>query len=643
MFEQAFKNIDDVLRREAGCTTELDYTEQTSWLLFLKYLDDLEHVKATEAELAGRKYTPILDKPYRWEGWAAPKDNHGDLDHNKAITGDDLRDFVSGKLFPYLHGFKQKATGPNTLEYKIGEIFGEIKNKIQSGYNLREIIDHIDELRFRSQKEKHELSHLYEAKIRNMGNAGRNGGEYYTPRPLIRAIVQVVKPRIGERIYDGAVGSAGFLCESFEYLRVKPGLTTKEATTLQERTFYGKEKKSLAYVIAIMNMILHGIEAPNIIHTNTLTENLADIQEKDRVEVVMANPPFGGGERKEVQQNFPIRTGETAFLFLQHFIKMLKAGGRGGVVIKNTFLSNTDNASASLRKLLLESCNLHTVLDCPGGTFQGAGVKTVVLFFEKGAPTRRIWYCQLDPGRSLGKTNPLNDDDLAEFVKLQKTFADSPKSWTVDAKTIDKETFDLSVKNPNGGEEVKHRSPQDIMDEIATLDAESANNEQDRAHLQERQQNLDRTTHSHTEVIDSRHHHNYQRRHWLGRGEGELVAPKVSYEQRRGQHGEQESQKSHEPGSQGSHGYRPLEKRTRPPKEKSPERAEAPAEVDIGASCLRKCRAQFGVAKSTQEHDQPTEDPCGQNKCGGADGTCHVAGDKKNPGADRVANNNGCR
>jgi type I restriction enzyme M protein len=499
MFEQAFRNIDDALRKEAGCTTELDYTEQTSWLLFLKYLDALEQDKADEVALDGKKYTFILDKPYRWEEWAAPKGKDGQLDHNKAKTGDDLRDFVNGKLFPYLHGFKQKASGPNTIEYKIGEIFGEIKNKIQSGYNLREIIDHIDELRFRSQTEKHELSHLYEAKIRNMGNAGRNGGEYYTPRPLIRAIVQVVQPKIGEKIYDGACGSAGFLCESFEYLKSGnpgsanlqigggkdaigdanrengvPRLTTKDLTTLQARTFVGKEKKSLAYVIAIMNMILHGIDAPNIIHTNTLTENLADIQEKDRFDVVMANPPFGGKERKEVQQNFPIRTGETAFLFLQHFIKILKAGGRGGVVIKNTFLSNTDNASVALRRLLLESCNLHTVLDCPGGTFQGAGVKTVVLFFEKGTKTRKVWFYQLDPGRNLGKTNPLNDDDLAEFVKLQKTFADSPKSWSVDAKTIDPATFDLSVKNPNGGETVTHRSPAAIMHEIAALDAESA-------------------------------------------------------------------------------------------------------------------------------------------------------------------------
>ena len=231
-----------------------------------------------------------------------------------------------------------------------------------------------------------------------MGNSGRNGGEYYSRLPLVRAIVRVVKPQIGDKISDDACGSCGFLCESFENMK----------------------------------------------------------------------------ERKEVQQNFPIRTGETAFLFLQRFIKILKAGGRAGVIIKNTFLSNTDNASVSLRKLLLESCNLHTILDCPGGTFQGAGVKTVVLFFEKGSPTRKTWYYQLDPGRNLGKTNPLNDDDLAEFIELQATFTNSPKSWSVDDATIDPTTFDLSVKNPDGGEEVIHRSPDDIMKEIAELDAESA-------------------------------------------------------------------------------------------------------------------------------------------------------------------------
>ena len=475
MFEQAFRNIDDALRKEAGCGTELDYTEQTSWLLFLKYLDGLEQDKATEALLEGRKHTYILDKPFRWEVWAAPKKKDGSLDHDAALTGDDLREFVDKKLFPYLHSFKQKAAGPSTLEYKIGEIFSELKNKITSGYNLRDIIDHVDELRFRSQSEKHELSALYEEKIKRMGNAGRNGGEYYTPRPLIRAMIRVLAPKLGETIYDGACGSAGFLCEAVDYLRREnPRRTVAQDQALQERTLYGKEKKSLAYVIGIMNLILHGIEAPNLIHTNTLTENLADIQEKDRYNIVLANPPFGGKERPEVQQNFPIRTGETAFLFLQHFIKILRAGGRAAVVIKNTFLSNTDNASVSLRRHLLESCNLHTVLDCPGGTFQGAGVKTVVLFFEKGTKTRKVWYYQLDPGRNMGKTNPLNDADLSDFIDRQKDFEDSAKSWGVDVKDIDTATWDLSVKNPNGGGEVQHRSPQAILEEITALDAESA-------------------------------------------------------------------------------------------------------------------------------------------------------------------------
>lgn len=473
MFEQTFKNIDDVLRKEAGCTTELDYTEQTSWILFLKYLDELEGDRQIEAELRGTPYSPIIDAAHRWSVWAAPKDADGKFDHNRALTGPDLIDYVNRELFPYLQGFKQRAPAPDTIEYKIGEIFGEIKNRFNSGYSLRDALELIDQLSFRSQDQKHELSHLYEAKIKNMGNAGRNGGEYYTPRPLIRAMIKVLKPKIGDRIYDGAVGSAGFLCEAYDYL--KPlAKSTSDNDTLQRRTFYGKEKKSLAYVIAIMNMILHGIEAPNILHTNTLGENINDIQDRDRFDIILANPPFGGKERPEIQQNFPIKTGETAFLFLQHFIKSLRAGGSAAIVIKNTFLSNGDNASVALRKELLESCNLHTILEMPSGTFQGAGVKTVVLFFEKGAPTRSIWYYQLDPGRKMGKTNPLNDNDLVEFVELQGSFATSPQSWCVNAETIDPTSFDLSVKNPDAGEEVAMRSPEAILEEIAALDAESA-------------------------------------------------------------------------------------------------------------------------------------------------------------------------
>jgi type I restriction enzyme M protein len=318
------------------------------------------------------------------------------------------------------------------------------------------------------------MSHLYESKIQNMGNAGRNGGEYYTPRSLIRTIVKVVSPQLGDKIYDGAVGSAGFLCEAFEYLKENnPKRSTKQDEILQTKTLYGKEKKSLAYIIGIMNLIFHGVDAPNIIHTNTLAENLADIQEKDRFDVILANPPFGGQEREEVQQNFPIKTSETAFLFLQHFIKMLRVNGRAGIVIKNTFLSNSDNASVSLRKHLLESCNLHTILDLPGGTFTGAGVKTVILFFDKGTPTKKVWYYSLNLDRNLGKTNPLSENDLAEFVKLQKTKAKSENSWTIDVANINPETYDLSVKNPNKKEEAQLREPKEILEEMKSLDKES--------------------------------------------------------------------------------------------------------------------------------------------------------------------------
>jgi len=484
MFEQTFKNIDDILHKDAGCGSELDYVEQTSWVLFLKYLDDLEKDKATAAELTGKTYTNIINPEFQWSVWATPKlrqaqlpdgsVSKAELDHHKALTGDDLADFVNIKLFPYLKKFKADAESADTIEYKIGEIFSELKNRIQSGYNLREVINRIDELRFRTHAEKHEMSHLYEDKIKNMGNAGRNGGEYYTPRPLIKTIVKIVAPEIGNQIYDGAVGSPGFLVEAFEYLKHSKKLTTADVATLQKKTFYGKEKKSLAYIIGTMNMILHGVEAPNIVHTNTLAENIADIQEKDRYDIVLANPPFGGKERAEVQQNFPIKTGETASLFLQHFIKIMKAGGKAGVVIKNTFLSNADNASVSLRKLLLENCNLHTVLDLPSGTFTGAGVKTVVLFFEKGSSTKKVWFYQLNLDRNLGKGNPLNEKDLAEFVELQKTKAESENSWSIAVKDIDQKTFDISAKNPNKKEEVALRQPQEILEEMKALDEESA-------------------------------------------------------------------------------------------------------------------------------------------------------------------------
>ena len=325
-FEQIFKNIDDKLYKDEGADSELDYVEQTSWVIFLRYLDALETSRAEIAELTGKKYNYIIDEKYRWSVWAVPKKNNGEIDYNKALTGPDLIDFVRNELYPYLAGFKERAESPKTIEYKIGEIFSGVKFRIGSGYVLRDILDLADSLTFESSDNKHELSSLYETRIRKMGNAGRNGGQYYTPRPLIRAMIEVTAPKIGETIYDGAAGSCGFLCESYDYLLKNMDKTTENLKILQEDTFYGKEKKSMAFIIGTMNMILHGIDAPNLIHTNTLAESVSDITEKDRYNVILTNPPFGGKELETVQQNFDIKTGETAFLFLQHFIKSLKSG-----------------------------------------------------------------------------------------------------------------------------------------------------------------------------------------------------------------------------------------------------------------------------------------------------------------------------
>ena len=332
---------------------------------------------------------------------------------------------------------------------------------------MREIINMIDELHFQSAEDKHEMTVLYESNIQRMGNAGRNGGEYYTPRPLIRSIIKVVDPKIGETVYDPACGSAGFLCEAFLYMKDKIK-SVKDHETLQKDTFFGKEKKGLPYIIATMNMIFHGVSAPNITHGNTLAMNLSQIQESDRKNVILANPPFGGNERGEVLQNFEIRTSETAYMFMQHFIKMLKAGGRAGIVIKNTFLSNGD--ASAIRKMLLENCNLHTILDLPSGVFTGAGVKTVVLFFTKGEPTEKIWYYQVD--KHFTKTQPLTEADMAEFLSLQKTQAESEHSWTLNVNTLD-DACDLSVKNPNKVEVVDERTPSEIAETIFALNSEN--------------------------------------------------------------------------------------------------------------------------------------------------------------------------
>lgn len=472
--QSEFKRIDNILYEDAGTNGANDYMAQMSWILFLKYLDDLEDIREQEAVFSGKTYEPLFKNEFQWDNWAAQKHADGSPDLNARVTGEDLTEFVNLRLFPYLKQFKDTAQDPKSLLYKIGEIFGEVGNKIQSGRNLREVIDIIDKLEFKTQDELDDLSALYEDRLKLMGGAGRSG-EYYTPRPLIQAMIQAVDPKLRKTIYDGAAGSAGFLTESYAYLREKANTPT-ELKFLKESTFFGKNKKPEPYLLGTMNMILHGIESPNMIHANTLTEDTHDIQEKDRYDYILANPPFGGNEHPEIQRNFDIKTKETANLFLQHFMKKLRVGGEAAIVIKNTFLTNEPSgATGNIRRQMLENFNLHTVLDLPGGIFSATGstgVKTVVLFFRKGEPTKNILYYQLNVDRNLGKTAPLNMNDMSDFIEKYRSRESSENSWTVSIDEADMLTLDLGVRNPNISEVEEHKSPQEILKDIKRIDVE---------------------------------------------------------------------------------------------------------------------------------------------------------------------------
>ena len=297
------------------------------------------------------------------------------------------------------------------------------------------------------------MSVLYENRLGEMGNAGRDGGQYYTPRPLIRTMIRILDPKLGETFYDGACGSGGFICEAFNYMKEHGGNKADKWETLQKRTFFGGEVKSLAYVTAQMNCILHGLETPNINFGSSLAQNPSTITETERVDVIGANPPFGAKVEKGEKENFVTRSSESAYLFMEHFIAKLRENGRAAIIVKNTLLSNTDNASAYIRQQLLERCRLDMILDLPPKVF-AAGVKAVVLFFRKGGPTTEpIKYYELDmKGVSLGKTRPLKESDLAEFEAIatgKKSGKGVEMFWTVKPEDVDKESFDLSVKNPN--------------------------------------------------------------------------------------------------------------------------------------------------------------------------------------------------
>jgi len=353
---------------------------------------------------------------------------------------------------------RDEARSVKSIQYRIGSIFSDITCRISNGYIMREIIDLIEPLKFETEAARHEMSVLYESRLQQMGNAGRDGGAYYTPRSLIKVMIRILNPKVGETFYDGASGSCGFICEAYEYMKANAKNAAKDYETLQKRTFSAGEASSIAYMTGQMNCILHGLESPDVSFGDTLAQKIQNFTDDDRVDVIGANPPFGAGVDPTVKENFVAQTSETALLFLEHFVAKLKKGGRAAIIVKNTVLSNDDNASRYIRRLLLEKCEVEWILDLPPKVF-AAGVKAIVIFFRKGKPTTKpINYYELDLGDvSLGKTRPLYESDLEEFEQFATApmldAATSPRHWTLDPKTIDPATFDLSVHNPNKQEE----------------------------------------------------------------------------------------------------------------------------------------------------------------------------------------------
>lgn len=475
--ESKINRITDILRRDDGISGAMHYTEQISWVLFLKFLADLEESKSEDAELDGETYIYILDEKYRWQNWAVLKvDGKKDIINSK--SGVDLLDFVNKELFPYLKGFKSITENPKSIKYKIGAIFEFLDNRIANGHTLREVLDIIDEMDFHNQSDLFQLSLIYEKLLKDMGSDGGNSGEFYTPRPLIKVITDVVNPTIGQTIYDPAVGSCGFLIEAYNHIRYtdvqnnkQRDLSTDQLKFLNEDTFFGNEKTPLSYVMGVMNMILHGVESPNIAKKNTLSENIRGLEEKDRFDCILANPPFGGKEKEQIQQNFPIKSNATELLFLQHMMNHLKLGGKCGVVIPEGVLFQTNNAFQSVKKDLLERFNVHTILSLPSGVFLPySAVKTNVVFFDRDGSTNDIYYYEVNPPFKLTKNKPINIDHFTEFLDSWETRKITDNSWIVNVYDI--KDFDISAKNPKKNDAIEHKSPIELVENIKLNNAE---------------------------------------------------------------------------------------------------------------------------------------------------------------------------
>ncbi|OAQ21534.1 type I restriction-modification system subunit M [Thermosulfurimonas dismutans] len=451
----------DILRRDDNCTGIMEYVEHLAWLLFLRFLDAQEEEWETQARLSGRPYRPIIEPPYRWRDWAT-----------KDWPADELLAFVHGKLIPYLQNL-----GGDTLRETIRGVFSE-RNVIvcASGYNLKDVLEIINGIDFHSQDDIFIVSQVYEELLRRLGNENRMAGEFYTPRPVVRFIVEVVDPKIGETVYDPACGTCGFLIQAYLHMK-KQEQTLEDHRLLQEQTFYGQEKKPIPALLGLMNMVLHGVSAPRIYRRNTLEENIRQVTE--RFDIIMTNPPFGGIEGRHIRQNFPVSSSATELLFLQHIMAKLKPrdGARCGMVVPEGTLFRS-GAFAEVKRDLLERFNLHTIVSLPPGTFAPySDVKTALIFFERPGPTKEIWYYELPLPEGLkkfSKGSPIQDEHFNEVRGLWKAWdayrkGQGPReaclsehSWIVPAEEIKARGYDLSPRNPNQREESQLPSPSEI-------------------------------------------------------------------------------------------------------------------------------------------------------------------------------------
>lgn len=463
----AIKSARDVMRKDAGLNGDLDRLPQLSWLLFLKAFDATEAERKTEAEISGEVYEPAIEKPYRWRDWAADPD----------FTGDELLGFVNNELLPHLKNLHGDEGDPRNV---LSEVFKETNNRMLSGVLLRDLITEVDKINFKSKDDIHTMARLYESILKEMRDAAGDSGEFYTPRPVIRFMVSQSFPELGESVLDPACGTGGFLVEAYEELNEK--VETAVQRPELHRNIRGIEKKPLPYLLCVMNLILHGLETPEVSRDNALLNMVSDTSPANRVNLVLTNPPFGGEEEDSVAKRFPagVQTKETAWLFLHGVIEKLKPGGRCAIVLPNGTLFG-GGVGARIKKKLLDECNLHTVVRLPQGVFAPyTQIPSNLLFFDKPGKTEAIWFYELplpEGRKGYTKTKPLREDEFAACVewwggKDRAGRVENERAWKVHAKEIRDNNYNLDLSNPNTGDDLAHRPPGELVADLLSTERE---------------------------------------------------------------------------------------------------------------------------------------------------------------------------